>query len=63
MQGNLVAAFGSVAQWIEQRFPKPCVVGSIPIGATAMRHPIGFEPQNLDDANALLCGKVLVGLG
>jgi hypothetical protein len=23
-----------VAQWIEQRFPKPCVAGSIPAGGT-----------------------------
>jgi hypothetical protein len=24
-----------VAQWIEQRFPKPCVAGSIPAGGTS----------------------------
>jgi hypothetical protein len=26
--------FGPVAQWIEQRFPKPCVGSSILLGAT-----------------------------
>ena len=25
-------------QWIEQRFPKPCVAGSIPAGATSQLH-------------------------
>src|SRR5437016_3176363 len=25
-----------VAQWIEQRFPKPCVAGSIPAGGTIL---------------------------
>ena len=28
------APYGPVAQRIEQRFPKPCVAGSIPVGAS-----------------------------
>src|SRR5438552_12097267 len=33
--GCLCAALPAlVAQWIEQRFPKPCVAGSIPAGGT-----------------------------
>ena len=36
-EAGYIGLFGSVAQWIEQRFPKPCVVGSIPIGATKNR--------------------------
>ena len=35
---NIICAikghFGPVAQWIEQRFPKPCAVGSTPIWLT-----------------------------
>ena len=30
----------SVAQWIEQRFPKPQVVGSIPTGGTMFVEPL-----------------------
>lgn len=29
--------FAPVAQWMEQRFPKPCVAGSIPAGGVALR--------------------------
>ena len=38
---------GSVAQGIEQRFPKPCVVGSIPIGATENELGGAFKRQKL----------------
>src|SRR2546428_6311214 len=30
-----------VAQWIEQRFPKPCVAGSIPAGGTDKKSCFG----------------------
>ncbi len=33
-----------VAQWIERRFPKPCVAGSIPAGGTADPTPKAAEP-------------------
>jgi hypothetical protein len=31
--------YALVAQWIEQRFPKPCVAGSIPAGGTISGPP------------------------
>ena len=31
---GLPSTLALVAQWIEQRFPKPCVAGSIPAGGT-----------------------------
>lgn len=30
---NFIITHGSVAQWIERKFPKLCVAGSIPAGA------------------------------
>src|SRR5437667_2013084 len=40
-----------VAQWIEQRFPKPCVAGSIPAG--------GASPLTNMDRDGLVTGKNL----
>jgi hypothetical protein len=36
----MIAGSGAVAQWIERRFPKPCVGGSIPLSPIYPTNPL-----------------------
>src|SRR4029453_8498313 len=54
-----------VAQWIEQRFPKPCVAGSIPAGGTTSTSGNGLPGNRASPlgarARSLLSRTVLLG--
>ena len=38
---NLIDMVGTIAQQVEQRTENPCVTGSIPVGATHKKRPLG----------------------
>ncbi len=48
----------SVAQWIEHRFPKPCVAGSIPARGATKYLVDGLQVFSIDDASHLLAAGV-----
>src|SRR6266480_2203526 len=48
-KGSGRACDGAVAQWIERRFPKPCVGGSSPLSPTSLINPLQKpkDPQQI----------------